>query len=301
MSITSNSPYEEIMSSGATTFLGGMVVFFVILAIISVAVSVFMIVCQYKIFSKNGKPGWYAIIPFLNTWTLFEIAGNKGWLSLIPFANIVFLYISNYKLAIKMGKSTGIAILVTLMPLIGYPILAFSKDNNVSENNLMENNQTNIPNEQPQNVEQPVVQNQQPTFIQTEPVVENPVQPEPVVQMPMQSEPVVSSPVQVEPVVEVPVQVTPVVETSVQSELVQPVNTNAVETPVSTQPSSLNTNVVPPVNNVEIPLNGNVTNTNMFTEPSVNNQSQVVNNMTSTFTNTTNDMNQLNNNNNNIQ
>ncbi len=276
MSFTDNSSYGDIIASNTgMNIVGGMLVFFVIFFIIMIAVSIFMIVCQYKIFSKNGKPGWYAIIPILNTWTLFEIAGNKGWLSLIPFANVIFLYISNYKLAIKMGKSSGMAILVTLIPVIGYPILAFSKDNNVNESNVAENNQPSAFSEQPNAMGQPTnqatvqneveVQNQASTFIQSEPTVQTPVQSEPVVET---------------PVVQMPMQSVPNVDTPIQSEpVVQNINTmdsNAnMQAPVSNQPSNLDTNMVPPVNN---------------------NQTQVTNNQAPTFIDTPNNTNGTNNN-----
>lgn len=96
--------------------------------VLCLAISALMIVSLWKIFSKNNKPGWYSLIPFFNMWTLFEIVGVQGWWCLIPFANIVFMYICNYKLAIKMGRSQGMAIVTTLFPAVGYPILAFSKN-----------------------------------------------------------------------------------------------------------------------------------------------------------------------------
>ncbi len=295
MSFTDNSSYGDIIASNTgMNIVGGMLVFFVIFFIIMIAVSIFMIVCQYKIFSKNDKPGWYAIIPFLNTWTLFEIAGNKGWLSLIPFVNIVFLYISNYKLAIKMGKSSGMAILVTLIPVIGYPILAFSKDNNVSESNVVENNQPSVFSGQPNAMGQPTnqatmqneveVQNQTPTFIQPEPAFQTPVQPKPVVEPP-----IVQTPTQSVPNVEAPVQSEPVVQN------INTIDSNAnMQTPVFNQPSHLDTNMVPPVNNIEV--TSSESTVPMFNETVNNNQTQVTNNQTQTFIDTPNNINGSNNN-----
>lgn len=145
MSISTDT-YGDYSSVVATTsgVLGAFLIIYVILMIICLAISVLMIVSLWKIFSKNNKPGWYSLIPFLNMWTLFEIVGVHGWWSLIPGANIVFMYICNYKLAIKMGKSQGMAVVTTLFPAIGYPILAFSKNKNTNEvvtNNINMNNQ----------------------------------------------------------------------------------------------------------------------------------------------------------------
>ena len=119
-------------------------IYFIMMLFLLIAV-VFLLICQWKIFKKNNKPGWYSLIPFLNTWTWFEISGFKGWLSLIPFANIVCLLISNYTLPKKMGKSTAIAILTFLLPGIGYIILAFSKDSvdSSTSSNIVSNNEVN--------------------------------------------------------------------------------------------------------------------------------------------------------------
>ena len=34
---------------------------------------------MWKVFTKAGKPGWAAIVPFYNTYTMLEIAGRPGW------------------------------------------------------------------------------------------------------------------------------------------------------------------------------------------------------------------------------
>lgn len=145
MSISTDT-YGDYSSVVATTsgFLGVFLVVYIILMIICLAISVLMIVSLWKIFHKNNKPGWYSLIPFLNMWTLFEIVGVQGWWSLIPVANIVFMYICNYKLAIKMGKSQGMAVVTTLFPAIGYPILAFSKN---KDNNQVVTNNINVDNQ----------------------------------------------------------------------------------------------------------------------------------------------------------
>ena len=46
--------------------------------IISLAVTVLVLVAQWKLFVKAGKPGWACLIPFYNMYCLFDIA------SLIP-------------------------------------------------------------------------------------------------------------------------------------------------------------------------------------------------------------------------
>lgn len=110
--------------------------------LIIIGISVFMIITMWKIFKKNNKEGWWALIPYANTWMLFEISGVHGWLSLIPFINMIFSYVAAYKLAMKMKNNVGIAVVTMLLPLIGYPILAFSKDSGNVQENLEQNNPT---------------------------------------------------------------------------------------------------------------------------------------------------------------
>lgn len=139
MSISTD--YSYIYDSGAATggtilgMLGGFFIFFIVLMLLSIAVMVLMVISQWRIFKKCNKPGWYSLIPFFNTWVLFEIVGIKGWWSLVPGANVVFMFMANYKLALKFGQSTGMAVLVMLVPAVGYPILAFAKPNNKTVNN----------------------------------------------------------------------------------------------------------------------------------------------------------------------
>lgn len=131
MSITND--YGSYYSYGATAgagIFGAFIIVYILIMLIALAASVLMIVSEWKIFAKNGKPGWYSLIPFLNNWTLFELVGVQGWWCLVPFANVVFMYIVSYKLAIKYGKSTGFAVITLLFPFVGYPIIAFGKGNN---------------------------------------------------------------------------------------------------------------------------------------------------------------------------
>lgn len=164
-------------TSGVGTILGGFMLFFVVAMIVAIAISVIMIIAQWKIFKKAGRPGWHSIIPFLNTWTLFEMAGLQGWLSLIPVVNIFALWVVYYKLAIKFGKSSGFAICTLLFPMVCLPILAFDKsiygESNISVNNgnINQNYQYNTPVESNQ-------QFSQPTPISPVQPIENSIQPQ---------------------------------------------------------------------------------------------------------------------------
>lgn len=105
--------------------------------LIGLAIAVFALVINWKIFTKAGKKGWYAIVPFLNTYTLAEICGIKGWIglvaplcSMIPvvggIASLAFFIYSYYCLAKVFGKETGFAVGLIFLTVIFEAILAFS-------------------------------------------------------------------------------------------------------------------------------------------------------------------------------
>lgn len=117
----------------------GLAVFGGFFMIIWLAVLAVMVVSYWKIFVKAGREGWISIIPFYNTWTLAEIVGKPGWwgllplLMVIPIINfiawipvmVVFVLIA-IELAKVFGKDSVFAILLILLPVVGFPILAFS-------------------------------------------------------------------------------------------------------------------------------------------------------------------------------
>ncbi|MDD3480667.1 MAG: DUF5684 domain-containing protein [Patescibacteria group bacterium] len=105
--------------------------------VVVLAVAVFMIVCMWKIFVKAGKPGWAAIVPIYNVIVLLEIIGRPAWWVLFLFASVIpfvgwiaalaFGIIIALDLAKSFGKDTGFGILLPLLPIVGYPMLAFGK------------------------------------------------------------------------------------------------------------------------------------------------------------------------------
>lgn len=49
-------------------------------AILSLAISVLTLVAMWKLFVKAGRAGWKCLIPFYNTYCLYDIAwGNGGY------------------------------------------------------------------------------------------------------------------------------------------------------------------------------------------------------------------------------
>jgi hypothetical protein len=90
---------------------------------------VIFIAAMWKIYTKAGRPGWAAIIPFYNIWVLLEIIGRPGWwilLFFIPFVNIIIALLVSIDLAKSFGKSAAFGIiLLFFFNAIGYLILGF--------------------------------------------------------------------------------------------------------------------------------------------------------------------------------
>ncbi len=97
--------------------------------IVILLIIVVMIASMWKIFTKAGQPGWAAIVPIYNLFILLRITGRPEWwiiLWLIPCVNIVIQILVYIDLAKVFGKSTGYAIGLILLPIVFFPMLAFS-------------------------------------------------------------------------------------------------------------------------------------------------------------------------------
>lgn len=115
--------YGSTAASGAA-----MAGFMGIYMVIMLAVCVISIVALWKIFAKTGEPGWAAIIPFYNTYTLFKITMGNGWLFLlmfVPLVNIVIEIMVLFKLAKVFGHGVGFGFGLLFLSPIFILILAF--------------------------------------------------------------------------------------------------------------------------------------------------------------------------------
>ena len=98
--------------------------------LIELAIGVVALIAIWKIFTKAGKPGWAALIPIYNTYTLLEIVGREWWwllLLLIPGVNVVILIIVIFDLAKSFGKDTGFGFGLLFLSPIFILILGFGK------------------------------------------------------------------------------------------------------------------------------------------------------------------------------
>ena len=121
-----------------SNMLGLILGLFASFGILMLAIIVFMVIINWKLFVKAGKPGWASIIPVYNMIILFEIIGYKWYYVFILFLGavpviggiIVILFTISYsiKLAKSFGQSAGFGIGLWLLNPIFTAIVAFSKD-----------------------------------------------------------------------------------------------------------------------------------------------------------------------------
>lgn len=160
-----NYGYTDYSAIGALA--GGLIIFVLIIAFISLAVSIIQIIGLWKVFKKAGKGGWESIIPVYSNWVLVEISGLNWWWFLFFFAPLVLAFLGlawlgslaylfavfncYYNISKKFNKGVGFAICLTIFTPICIPILGLSKDcvydNNISVSNngvFESSNNTNV-------------------------------------------------------------------------------------------------------------------------------------------------------------
>ena len=97
--------------------------------IITLAIIVLLVVSWWKLFTKAGKPGWAAIVPFYNIYVMLQIVGRPWWwllLMLIPIVSIVVFIIVCIDFAKAFGRGTGFGVGLALLGVVFFPILTFS-------------------------------------------------------------------------------------------------------------------------------------------------------------------------------
>jgi len=99
-----------------------------IATLVWLVVVVAMIAGLWKLFTKAGRPGWAAIIPFYNYVVMFQVTGRSPWWVLglfVPFLNIFVAIRLVFDLAKVFGRGIGFGFgLLFLFPIFML-ILAF--------------------------------------------------------------------------------------------------------------------------------------------------------------------------------
>ena len=116
----------------------GLALFSGFFLVIWLALVVVMVVSMWKIFEKAGVEGWKALIPIYNYWTLCEIVGKPGWWSLVfllafipvlgPIASLVVSVVIALELVKSFGKEPVWALILIIVPIVGFPMLGFGPD-----------------------------------------------------------------------------------------------------------------------------------------------------------------------------
>ena len=134
--VTSSYDYDYSYSTtpaddAAAAAVGfGMLMFILLFALIAY---VFFSFCMYKVFKKAGRQdAWAAFVPIYNTYVMYEVAGRPGWWAFLGFipivggvAALVTVIMGTIDLAKSYGKSGGFAALMIIVPVVGWPMLAF--------------------------------------------------------------------------------------------------------------------------------------------------------------------------------
>lgn len=100
-----------------------------VLLLIIFALVIFMLAALWRVYTKAKQPGWAAIIPIYNSYVLLKIVGRPWWwllLMFVPFVNFIINIIVLHDLSKSFGKDVAFTVLLFFLPIIGYPILAWS-------------------------------------------------------------------------------------------------------------------------------------------------------------------------------
>ena len=153
--VTQSGGLEEFFNAAT----GVAIALVILLVLVITAIVVVTIVANCKLLSKAGEKWWKGLIPVYSNWVFTKVSGLAWWWFLIVFVlsaisshtgtvthvdslnggeyqldfNNYIIYMGillstfnlNFNLSKKFGKSNGFAVLLTLLPFIGYPILAF--------------------------------------------------------------------------------------------------------------------------------------------------------------------------------
>lgn len=100
------------------------------LLIFLIALFVLLIISNWVIYEKAGKPGWACIIPIYSNLVLLQIVNKPWWwllLMCIPYIGLIWAIWQLNLLSKRFGYDEGFTIGLIFLPFIFYPILAFGK------------------------------------------------------------------------------------------------------------------------------------------------------------------------------
>lgn len=98
----------------------------IVLIVEAVIIGLLVLAGMWMMFAKAGKPGWYSIIPILNTITLINIAGRPWWwifLLFIPIVNTIVMIILLHSISKAFGYGVLMTIALFVLGIIFLPFL----------------------------------------------------------------------------------------------------------------------------------------------------------------------------------
>lgn len=94
--------------------------------LVAFVLSLFYIICSWRIYTKAGQPGWAVLIPIYNLIVYFRIIRRPGWwilLYLLPMV-VSFTIIASLAVAIENGTTEGLSIAAGVGLLFSLVMLA---------------------------------------------------------------------------------------------------------------------------------------------------------------------------------
>ena len=152
----------------STNSLDSNVTLLVVLGVMTaagLALLIALIIAEWKIFRKAGKPGWAILIPFYNLWVWAKIAGRPGWwglaalvLSIIPIIGWILPIIISVDLAKKFDRSSVFGVVwLWFFPIVGVLILGYGPSTYHSEITAVAAPAPPMPPTEPNNSAEPEV------------------------------------------------------------------------------------------------------------------------------------------------
>lgn len=98
-----------------------------VMGIVTLAMLIFMVVCNWRIFEKMGIDGWKCLIPLYNIWCFYDALGwlmgaflTLGAVGLIILLSILGIFLNSGVFAIIVALFSFLAVLtVSIVSIIG--------------------------------------------------------------------------------------------------------------------------------------------------------------------------------------
>ena len=120
--------YELSNDSLAAIFVA-LAAYLLIIIVIAAVVGIFSIVCSWKIYEKAGVAGWKCLIPFYNTYCLFDIAWETKYFWMFLVSTIVM----NVLNVISSQSDTGIVLMLAFVVAIFIIVLQIMLNVNLAK------------------------------------------------------------------------------------------------------------------------------------------------------------------------